>query len=82
MTHEIKIDRQYYTRVLSREKLFDIRYDDRGYQKGDEVILNEIYSDTKHETGRKLYAIIGFVCSYQQKEGFVVFSLLNIEVLK
>ena len=82
MIHEIKIEQQYYARIISREKLFEIRFNDRDYQKGDEVILNEIYSDTKHVTGRKLHAVIGFVCTYQQKIGHVVFSLLNIEVLK
>ena len=82
MTHEIKIDQQYYVRILSREKLFEIRCNDRDYQKGDEVILKEICSDTKKETGSKLQATVGFVCSYEQKIGYVVFSLLNIEVLK
>ena len=37
MTHEIKLLEQYAQAVKDREKTFEIRYNDRGYQKGDRI---------------------------------------------
>ena len=37
MTHEIKILEQYAHAVKGGEKTFEIRYNDRGYQKGDRI---------------------------------------------
>ncbi|MBR5948239.1 MAG: DUF3850 domain-containing protein [Clostridia bacterium] len=42
MTHHIKINWNYADAVLSGEKPFEIRYNDRGYQKGDTVIFQVI----------------------------------------
>jgi ASC-1-like (ASCH) protein len=82
MIHNLKIENQYFERVLSGEKTFEIRYDDRGYQKDDDIILEEISSDKTGYSGRKIKAKVGYVCTYQQVRGHVVFSLLNVELLK
>lgn len=37
MTHEIKIQKEYAQAVYLGEKTFEVRYNDRGYQKGDLV---------------------------------------------
>lgn len=37
MTHEIKLSEQYVQAVKDGEKTFEIRYNDRGYQKGDRI---------------------------------------------
>jgi len=42
--HGLKIQRAYFLRILSGEKKFEIRYNDRDYQKNDMLILNEIGS--------------------------------------
>ena len=76
MIHNLKIESEYFERILIGEKPFEIRLNDRGYQKYDKVILNEIGST------RKISADIGYVCSFMQFNGFVVFSLLNVELLK
>ena len=83
-THELKTLPVYFERILSGEKNFEVRRNDRGFQKGDEVLLDE-YDPSKtgielHKyTGRQIRADIGFVLSEYQKEGYVTFSLLNIE---
>lgn len=37
--HELKIDLPFYDAVASGEKTFEVRFNDRGYQKGDTLAL-------------------------------------------
>ena len=37
MHHELKIEDAYYEAVIEGIKTFEIRFNDRGYQKGDTV---------------------------------------------
>lgn len=68
----------------TRERVLNYNFkDDRCYQKGDKVILLE-YDDTKAAecfrlTGRSIDAEIGSVTAFEQQNGYVVFSLLNIK---
>lgn len=39
MTHKLKTWPQYWDAVASGDKTFEVRRDDRGFQKGDEVEL-------------------------------------------
>ena len=48
--HNLKCWTPYYHAILSGEKKFDVRWDDRGFQKGDFVVLEQ------YELGR------GYVC--------------------
>lgn len=75
MLHEIKIETPFFQAVLDRKKNFEVRYNDRGYQTGDTVVLNE-WDKTTLYTGRRLEAEIGYVTNSFQQTGFVVFSLL------
>ncbi len=86
--HELKIAPVYFQQISTGYKTFEIRKDDRGYQKGDKVMMREFevhntlcfnQTDEDGYTGRTIIASIGFVTAYEQKEGFVVFSLLGIE---
>ena len=83
-THELKTEPAYFEQVWNGTKNFEVRKNDRGFQKGDIVILKE-YDNGKHwhkdykYTKREIRATIGFVLSEYQKEGYVTFSLLNIE---
>jgi rubrerythrin len=76
MKHELKIEKQYLDRVLDRTKTFEIRKNDRDYQKGDKVTFKEVKAG--NATGKEATADIGYVTDYQQKEGYVVFSLANV----
>lgn len=40
-THKLKTWPSYFQRVWTGEKTFEVRLDDRGYQKGDGVVLRE-----------------------------------------
>ena len=80
--HELKILKSYFDAVASGYKTFEVRKDDRGFQKGDSVILRE-YDPKKSPgfmySGRVITATIGYVTAYEQQKGYVVFSLLNVE---
>jgi len=82
MQHKLKIAPTFFEAVLLGEKTFEIRLDDRGYQKGDDVVLREYdmdasFMDDHRFTGREHVMKVGFVTSYEQKPGYVVFSLIN-----
>ena len=36
-THELKLNREFQEPVLNGEKTFEVRFNDRGFQKGDYV---------------------------------------------
>ena len=83
-THLLKIAPANFERVRNGNKTFEIRKDERGYQKGDIVVLNE-YDRSLHTTegykytGSAVSAVIGYVTAYEQQSGYVVFSLTNVE---
>ena len=43
-THRLKIKSEHYTNVINGTKTAETRYNDRNYQIGDILILNEIDS--------------------------------------
>lgn len=73
-THELKTWPNYFQLVWSGRKTFEVRYDDRGYQRGDTVVLREWDRhwpcectakhhdpDCKRYTGRTITAEVGHV---------------------
>lgn len=86
--HDIKLHKRYFDEVASGNKTFEIRENDRDYQRGDKVLLLEydpyetkpMPGDRKGLTGRKISAKIGFVSTYEQQPNFVVLSLLDIKI--
>ena len=78
--HHIKIERPYYDAVREGRKTFEIRSNDRGYQAGDIVVMIPLTDiKTTDITLPKLEATIGYVTAYQQKDGYVAFSLVNVK---
>lgn len=84
MKHELKISPPYFEAVQSGEKTFEIRQDDRGFQKGDVVVLREwkeiitpgYFNDGY--TGFQVMREITYVTSFQQKPGWVVFGMKEV----
>lgn len=77
MMHKLKIRQAFYKAVLAGRKTFEIRFNDRGFNAGDLVVLCEV-EDNMRETGPQKAFEIGYVTNFEQKEGWVVFSLLPI----
>lgn len=82
-THELKIQKQFLDAVLSGEKPFEVRKNDRGFQKGDQVLFKELTTETDSlwpKFGRYATADITYVLSGWGIEiGYVVFGIANVE---
>lgn len=76
MEHKLKINPVFFAAVLSGRKNFEIRKNDRGFLPGDTVTLCEYDAKRREYTGRTTGAVIGYVSEFEQKPGYVVFSLL------
>lgn len=79
-THDLKTWPAYFERVANGEKTFEIRQDDRGYQRGDHLLLRE-YDPDHHSiaqycyTGRAVTALVTYITAFEQKEGYVVMAI-------
>lgn len=74
-THNIKCWPPYFGAISRKEKNFDVRRDDRGYQKGDTVVLREWDPKTVRFTGNDEHRKIKFVLTGGQfgiEPGYVV----------
>jgi ASC-1-like (ASCH) protein len=79
-THLLKIWPEHYNNVLNGTKTFEIRVNDRAFQKGDKVILREVTREgIVVITSKDLKFDIGDVYPIDSEK--VVFSLLNKEVV-
>jgi len=83
MVHDLKTLPCFFRATLAGDKLFEIRDNrDRGFQKGDTVILKE-WNPRRYAmgeyTGCQIAGKINYVCDYAQKEGYVVFGFEVVE---
>lgn len=87
--HELKCWPQYFDAVAGGEKTFEVRRDDRGFQRGDTVVLQRTYPDNLYTVKRdirgevcdQLRFRIGWILTGGQlgiEPGYVVFSLERI----
>jgi len=51
-THNLKCWPEFFEKLMTGEKTFDIRLNDRDYQVGDTVKMREYNPDTREYTGR------------------------------
>lgn len=82
--HEIKLNKEYTEEVLSGEKNFEVRYNDRGYQKGDylrfivvegSLALTAIIQPFKD----KMYEITYVHSGLGLKENFVILGIKEVK---
>ncbi len=59
--HDLKVHEQYYRSLITGEKKFEIRKNDRGFRDGDMLLLREYDSDTGEYTGRKMCGEITYM---------------------
>lgn len=76
MTHELKIRPQFFDKVISGEKTFEIRKNDRNFKVGDRIILKEYDNETGF-TGRNAVFDITYVMTDTEfvKKGFAVLGI-------
>jgi hypothetical protein len=61
MIHELKTHPEYFQKSIERIKKFEIRYNDRNFKFGDEIILKEYDYQLNIYTGREIYGVITYI---------------------
>jgi len=80
-THYLKTWPEFYREIVTFNKLFEIRINDRDFKSGDIVVLREYHPKSKKYTGAEIEFKIGYVLYsdsagiFGLKEGFCAFSL-------
>lgn len=75
--HQLKTWPQYFKRVMDGEKNFEVRLNDRDFQTGDLVSLNEYDPVNKKYTGNQLDVKITYILnggSFGIKKGYCAFA--------
>lgn len=81
MLHQLKIGEDFAEAVLSGEKTFEVRENDRGFQKGDIITFEVIERGGchmplyGHPLNDKSYEITYVLSGWGLKEGFVVLGI-------
>lgn len=78
MIHEIKLDIQFCDAVYKGLKTFEVRRNDRGYQKGDWIRfipIGTLFQPVNHPIKDKVYEITYVLTGWGIQEGFCVFAI-------
>lgn len=85
MLHELKIEKPFYDAVKSGLKPFEIRLNDRGFQKGDLIQFKFLQSEAlrspeqaqnwTYREADELYEITYVMSGYGLKNGYVVLAI-------
>jgi len=83
MLQDLKCVNPYFQDVLEGRKTFEVRWNDRNYQRGDILILRE-YDREKGYSGRDVYVTVEYVLKEFEglKEGYVVLGIMKFDYLK
>ena len=84
MNHKIKILESFANAVLHGDKTFEVRKNDRGYQKGDTVEFIVLYDSdhlemTSHPLNKRKYEITYVLNGWGIEDGYVAFGIRLIE---
>lgn len=82
MIHELKILPHFFADVMCGEKTFEIRKNDRPFQKGDLLALNE--HDGQHYTGNSCLVYVDYIMNDADyvKKDMVVMAIKPCEVYR
>lgn len=75
-THKLKTVQPYFERCWLNSKTFEVRKNDRDFQAGDQVILQEYDAEKDTYSGREITGKITYVLPnyHAIKDDYVVFS--------
>jgi len=74
--HKLKILPKFFQAIYNRDKMFEIRRNDREFKVGDGIFFMEWDEEKQMYTGRQLGAEITYIINDSEycKEGYVTFS--------
>ena len=79
MLHELKIKEEFADAIIHGDKTFEIRINDRGFQKGDTVRFNTVQENLPfpdcHPINKRTYEITYVMNGWGLKNGYVVFGI-------
>lgn len=82
-THNLKILRDFADAVYRGDKTFEVRKNDRGYQKGDIVVFKAMEDTTltmpNHPINKTKYMITYVLNGWGIKEDYVVFGIKEVK---
>lgn len=81
MIHNIKLQKEFADAVLSGDKNFEVRFNDKGYQKGDCVqftVMDGYFKDS-HPLNDSIFEITYVLNGWGIKEDYVVFGIREIK---
>lgn len=82
MTHTLKLHKEYADAVLSGEKSFEIRFNDRGYQKGDFIefnVIDGIY-EINHPLNDKTFVITYVLNGWGLQENWCALAIKEVDM--
>lgn len=89
MTHEIKILDVFADEVLDGNKKFEVRMNDRNYQRGDFVKFHVVYDtaggyrkDMWHPLNNETYEITYVLSGWGLKDGYVAFAIERVPTVE
>lgn len=71
--HELKTLPEFFRKVVTGVKPFEIRRNDRGFDEGDTLILREWTGEAY--TGREAVAEVTYMTDFKQRPGYVVMGI-------
>lgn len=78
MTHALKTWPAYFNPIETGKKNFELRKDDRPFEVGDDIILQEYDPEKKEYSGKELQFIIGYIYrgnEFGLKKGYCIIAL-------
>jgi ASC-1-like (ASCH) protein len=78
MTHTLKTWPEYFQAIKAGKKKFELRKNDRNFQTGDRLVLNEYEPETNKYSGDKLVVTAGYILEGGQfglEDGYCIISL-------
>lgn len=76
--HELKLDTEFYPDAEQKNKMFEIRKNDRDYKVGDTMTLRRWCNLNQAELGEFLEREVIYMTDYAQKPDYVVLGLREI----
>ena len=81
MVHDLKILPEYYVSILSGEKRFEVRRNDRDFNVGDFLYLREYDKSTSSYTGRGILCIVTYILRDDVDFVKVGYCIMSIDVI-